>query len=170
LVRRFGDRVLVVGSIRCVGNGSRWDDGLGAAVMLAREIGPGTVVLAETVARLLRHRDYHSVKNPDVLPNRWQWNDVRDMAEGVVLATMLHPDAPPAWVRRYEAQRGTRRKAAGSKKATWLALAPQAVRLKAEGLSVRRIGTELGVPYRTVGHWLKEGRNGTERGWEKGAS
>jgi hypothetical protein len=121
LHRRYGDRVRVVGAVRFVGNGSRWDDGLAAAVSLARENGPGTVVLAETPARLLRHRDYHSSRNPDALPNAWQWRDVATMARGVILATILHPDASPARVRDFESRRGTRVKARGSKKAARVA-------------------------------------------------
>jgi hypothetical protein len=165
LARRFGDRVGVVGCVRCVGPGWQPGDGLAAAVSLARQNAPGTIVLAETPARLLRHRLYHSVKNPDVEPNEWQWRDVMAMAKGVILACMVGPGSSPAWIRRYEAERGMRRSQPGAKKEARRVQAPQAKRLRDEGLSIRDIGLQLGRPYRTVGHWLQRWRNGTGSGF-----
>lgn len=70
----------------------------------------GAIVLAETTDRFVRPRSYHSEKNPDAQPTPNNIDDLRISAQGVTLATHLHPDAPPAEVRAYQTRRGQRTK------------------------------------------------------------
>lgn len=87
-------------------SGWRFDEqrGLAAAIEAARSSGPRTIVLAESAGRYRRHRDYDGTKTE--VPTVADFEDLMHRAKGVVLATLLHPDAPLEEVRQFEARRG----------------------------------------------------------------
>lgn len=77
---------------------------LAAAVEVARRSGPRTIVLAESTGRFRRHIDYNGTKS--AVPTVADFEDLMHRVDGVVLATMLHPDAPLEEVRQFETMRG----------------------------------------------------------------
>jgi DNA invertase Pin-like site-specific DNA recombinase len=97
----------------CIDNGvSGWrfdeQQGLSAAIEAARSSGPRTIVLAESTGRYRRHKDYDGTKTE--VPTVADFEDLMRRANGVLLATLLQPDAPFEEVRQFETVRGQREK------------------------------------------------------------
>lgn len=144
--------------------------GLRAAIDLARKLqreNPGgkAVVVTDTRNRLLRGEDYDKLASTDE-PKPHQWVELEGVARGVVLATVLRPDAPFKHVRRFESRLrppGRPRKkveakpAPMSKKQQREASLPKALRWWMRGLSKRRIARRLGRAESTVRSWLPRG-------------
>ena len=75
-------------------------DGLLRAVEIARE--KKAIVVAESVTRFIRSRDYNSVTNWNAKPTVADYNRLQLETHGVKLATLINPDATPAEIRSYE--------------------------------------------------------------------
>lgn len=152
---------IVVDAVKHLGKG--WDTyWLRKVVRLARK--HNAKVLAETSARLIRHRIYHPNDNPDKEPT---WNDLERMKsalQDVEVMTFVHPDATLAEIKGFETKRGQEQKgnkggrprkaAPGSIKERRLKLRPTARRLRREGFSLGKIAAQLDVPKPTIQGWL----------------
>lgn len=77
---------------------------LDAAIQAAIANGPGTVIVAESTDRYLRHPDYNG--NKKSTPTVTAFEALRDRAQVVPLTTILPPDAPYEDVRFYQQNRG----------------------------------------------------------------
>lgn len=94
---------VVVAEVPHVGPGSdpSW---LRQAATLARQL--GAVLLAESVDRFVRHPDFNPKACPDAQPREIDLQELRHCTEGVILATLLSPDATPEQIRSYQRRRG----------------------------------------------------------------
>ncbi len=146
-----------------VGNGSdpSW---LTPYAEIAKE--HGYSLLAESTDRFIRSGDYHPHNNPHARPSKSDFIRLRRATLGVALVTLIHPDAAFREVRRHQTRRGQIakgktggrpvRELAGYKKQRREELLPEALELKAQGTSIKKISKELGVAYMTACDWLKE--------------
>lgn len=140
-----------------------WEEvriGFEKAVLKAKDA--GAVIVAESVSRYIRILRYRS--------RRFQPPSVFDMrrlmaeADGVPLATLVHPDAPESEERSEQTKRGQagkgnyggRPKEQFRKKAKRLKQKPKAIALRREGFSYRQIGRKLGVHWSTIRDWTKD--------------
>ena len=83
-------------------------DGLLRAVEIAHE--NDAVVVAESVTRFIRSRDYNSKTNRNALPTVAEYRRLQRDTQGVKLATLVAPDATPEEIRSYETKRGKKSK------------------------------------------------------------
>jgi hypothetical protein len=122
----------------------------------------GAKILAESTDRLIRHPGYHSAEWNDAQARECDLAEMAYYTDGVVVATLLHPNATPAEVRAYQRKRGQRAKAArggrpakrpGYKKQRREELMPRVKQMVAEGASINRIAVELKIPRRTARRW-----------------
>lgn len=126
----------------------------------------GAKLLAESTDRFIRSAEYHPHTHPHVRPSKWDFLRLRICTLGVPLVTLIHPDASYREVRRHQTRRGQIakgkaggrpvRELAGHKKERRERLLPQALELKRQGTSIKKISKELGVAYMTACDWLKE--------------
>lgn len=133
------------------------------AVRMARR--RGAILLAETTDRFVRHKDYHSDTNFNAQASESQLAELSRLADGVVLATYLHPDASPARVRRFQSKRGQwakdnkggrpLKKRPGYLKDRKTRLLPRVVKLYEQGHTLREIARRVSVPHTTIRNWLK---------------
>ena len=157
----------MVGIRRYVGSGFDpcW---VGRAVKKARYLG-ATILLAETTDRLIRHREYHSVKNPDAQATEEQLQELAGYAGGMILMTHLHPEASPREVRGYQSKRGQREKGRkggrpkkrryGPRYDTWpKALRSELKHLRANEVPFRDMEAETGIPKSTIQRYLSQFR------------
>lgn len=93
--------ITVVDVIRHVGSGTdpTW---LVRASILAKE--HGAIILAECTDRFVRHPGFMDT-NQDAQARDFDLEDLARAADGVTLATILHPDAPASEVRSYQRTR-----------------------------------------------------------------
>ena len=122
------------------------------------------VVIAESTDRFIRSTGF-TAKTPSVQPSRVEWETLADHARNVTLATLLHPDTNWRKVRGYQSKRGIREKGAKcgrpikfsgcERRLRRQALLARALELHSWHLSLRDIEKELGVPWRTLGDWLR---------------
>ena len=121
-----------------------------AAVERAKQLGPGTVVVAETADRFLRHREYRSDR--ELEPTIADYERLLERANGVPLATLLGPDAPSTIVKKYQQARPEALKHVASDMETYKPI------WAAHGCcrSAREIARVLGVARTTARRWLKE--------------
>jgi DNA invertase Pin-like site-specific DNA recombinase len=147
--------------------GPGWDlcrSQISEAIASARK--HGAVVLAESPDRFLRSEHFHSKENQDALPTEAQFEELGRLADGVVLATYLPPDATPAEVRSYQRKRGQQiknrkggrppKEQPGYKtrrREEWL---PTVLRLHAKGMSQRGIHRRTKVARTTIQRWLQD--------------
>jgi Homeodomain-like domain len=152
---------IVCDIVREVGPGWR-GDGLNRAAAIARK--HGAKLVAESTCRLIRPFDYHSSKNPDAQAREHDLLCLKARTEGVVLVTLLHPDASPAEERAYQTRRGQEAKGRkGGRPAKqppgytidrFREMLPIVLRLREGGATIRKIAEETGVPRSTVCDWL----------------
>jgi hypothetical protein len=157
---RRGAKVVEV--VRHVGSG--WDfSWLLPAIMIAKEC--GAKLLAESVSRFVRSKEYHSNKNSEAQPTDRQLESLRVLSDGVSLVTALDPNASPAEERSWQTKRGQmckgRRggrplsKSPGYKLALRRKLKPMARQMRAEGASLGDIVKHTGVARSTVRDWVR---------------
>lgn len=130
------------------------------------ETGVHTVVLALSVDRLVRSRDYHSVHSLNAIPAKREFIKLDKLTDGVTLVTGLHPNMPPPKVRGCYTRLGQRfkgRKGGGDRKPGWTKRRrekklPLVRHLLKQGMNVTDIARheEIKVPRSTVTDWLKE--------------
>ena len=125
------------------------------------------ILLAESTDRFIRPESYRSDTRWDAWPTVDEFERLKEMADGVILATLLHPDTPPAEVRAYQTSRGQQQKGRkggrpksnrpGYKKARRLELQPQVLRLRQQGCPIEIIGELTGLPKATISTWISRG-------------
>lgn len=117
-------------------------------------------VVTDTRNRFVRGRHYNGQANTDP-PSHAQLKRLARIARGVVLATVLPPDASFKDVRQFEmmgeAMKRLRKRKPnpGCKKERRERLMPEARRLHKGGASLRQISKLIGVPTSTVGDWVR---------------
>ena len=124
-------------------------------------------IVAITTDRLIRHADFKSKGTEyerNARANTEDLDDLKRYADGVELVTLVDPDAPMADCMALHKEIGQqvkgrkggrpRKNPPGYKKERRLRDQPEAVRLRAEGKSIREIAHILGVPVSTVHRWL----------------
>jgi DNA invertase Pin-like site-specific DNA recombinase len=150
--------------------GSGWDcDAVSSAAAIARE--HGAKLVAESVSRFIRHPDYHSKSCPDAQADAADLQGLRNSAPGVILVTLLHPDASAAEERSFQRKRGQSEKdkkggrppkgparepprPPGYKRQRRLEWLAHVLALAREKQAVRAISAETGMAKSTVADWL----------------
>ena len=96
-------RAKVVGVEACVGDAydPTW---LSWALALAEQ--KAAKLLFESTDRIIRTPAFHSSRSPNSQPTELDFKMLRQYADSVTLATVLHPDATPSEVRSYQRKRG----------------------------------------------------------------
>ena len=129
----------------------------------AENPGATVAVVTDTRNRFLRGKFYNGRASTDP-PTPRQWAELKKLADGITLATVLPPDATFGKVRGHETliarNAGKRvgrppKRPTVQKKKRREELLPKARRLRDRDLSVRQIAGRLGVPISTIGRWLK---------------
>lgn len=141
---------------------------LGAAIELARE--NDAIIVAETTDRLIRNVNYHSRSKRDALPTQSEFEELRRLANGVIMTTLLVPDADPEIVRWYQQDRGQRAKGncggrpkqekPGYKKQRRTESLSMVLQLHNEGLSSREILKIVKIPRMTIQDWIRRNKGG----------
>lgn len=125
------------------------------------------VIVAETIDRLMRPMDYHSVTNPEAFLNDWMLGKLEKLLDGVPTFTLQNPNATPGENRSQQTKRGQKEK--GNKggrpmrrdnfRKVWI---PWILDLHESGLSIREIQKQLEfmsqelIPIPTIHRWLKK--------------
>lgn len=150
--------------------GSGWDPDIGSAVIEADK--HGAVLVAETVDRLMRPTDYHSVHNPNAVLRDRDLRMLRHLTWGLPLMTIEHPDAAPGQNRSRQTRRGQEAKGnrggrpVKGRKAFRRKWEPLARELREVGWGLRRIAKEISrragcsISHTAVGNWLRQTRAG----------
>jgi len=160
-VERSGGTVIGVVKRSISGVDPFW---LGKAVALAKKT--GTIILAESTDRFIRHPSYHSKNEPDWQARHIDLDRLRYVADGVELMTFLDPEATPGEVRSHQTRRGQQLKGrvggrpkkqeAGYKKRRREELLPEVRELRKQGKSQRQISREINVAQSTIHGWLSK--------------
>ena len=129
----------------------------------------GAILVIETIDRLIRNLFFHPSQCPNVIPTIDEFAELRRQIGIVTIATIVPLDAPrfgEKGIRSFEIKRGQSQKQRrggrpikfrpGKKKQRRLETFPLAVSKRVEGLSIRKIATELGIPKSTIARWLKD--------------
>jgi hypothetical protein len=170
-LRREAERrgLIVIGIHAYVGSG--WNPDLYPALTLAWE--HGAVILAESVDRLMRPRDFHSQKNPTAVLSLGDLRTLHHLAAGIQLYTLVHPDASPGAVRSYQTKRGQAAKGSRGgrpvkgRDAFRLNWQGEALRLHDAGWSLRAVAAEISrlggrpITYQSIRNWLLSFGRGT---------
>src|SRR5262249_35773686 len=137
---------------------SGWKEDRDILILAAREANRrGIPLVALTTNRFLRHRDFHTINNPHVLPTDEDYRQLRRCTEGAMLATISNPDGTnreQAKVLSNVGQEATGRTGGrpgpGYKKKRRLRDLPKAVEMRRQGHSIREIASELKRPPATI--------------------
>ena len=126
----------------------------------------GAVLVADSTDRFIR--SFAFKRDGKAEPSVLEFRDLSACAGGVTMATKLDPDTPSKAVRGHQTRRGQagtgkrggrpRRNGLGAKKRLRELKLEKAQALRAEGLSFRKIGEEIGVPWNTVRGWIERQR------------
>ncbi len=156
---------IIIRTFREVGAGWQEDrDGL----LLAAEhaLANDAVLVAESVTRFIRSRDYNSKTNWKVKPIKAEYRRLLRETKGVKFATLVDPDAIPQEIRSYETKRGKKAKGKpggrprkqagrGDPKRKEMML-PTVERMLRQGASLKDTGNNVGVSHTTVMNWRNE--------------
>src|SRR5581483_4184580 len=160
VLKRFRIRVIAVFSE--VESGWRFDsddrERLEAAAAFA--LRHNAILVAESTSRFIRSRRYSKL-NQHTTPTTLEYETLRELTLGVTLATIHHPDLPPAEERSMQTKRGKEAKGhpggrppqPGYKKRKRLRLQARVCELLAEGRSLGEIERTTGVPKSTIRDW-----------------
>jgi transcriptional regulator with XRE-family HTH domain len=118
----------------------------------------GAKILAESTDRLIRHPGYHSEEWFEARARACDLEELAFITEGVVLATLVAPDADAAEVRAYQSKRGSRATARPATRPGQLRrrrqeLLPRVLEMLSDGQSIRQIARVLNLPRRTARRW-----------------
>jgi DNA invertase Pin-like site-specific DNA recombinase len=126
---------------------------------------PGRILVAETTDRWLRHPEFGR-SNLKALPTEAQFEELLELADGVLLATLWHPDLPPGKVRSRQIKRGhsekgnrggrPRTETPGDKKRWREKKLPLVLYWHKREGSRREIAAATGVPFNTVARWIRQ--------------
>ena len=156
---------IVIAVFREIGSGWQEDrDVLINAAEYARA--NNAVVVAESVTRLIRSGDYNGKTNWEALPTVAEYRRLQSDTRGVILATLLDPDATPARIRSFETRRGKRAKgnpggrprkrSPGYKKRIKQKYMPIVLNLYEQELNVAAIARKTRLNYNTVYSWIRK--------------
>lgn len=122
-------------------------------------------LVAETTDRFIRHPGYHSKENPNAQARDCDLEELAWCTGGVMLVTLLPPDALPGQVRSFHTARGQVQKSQkggrprthprGYKKQRRSSSLAKASWMRRCGLSIRRIAELLKTPKTTVQDWIR---------------
>jgi hypothetical protein len=155
--------VTIIAVFREVGPG--WDFDLADRYALVQAVRCAmqheAIVVAESTSRFIRSFEY-SNKNQHACPRKAEYEALRKLTQGVVLATIHHPDEQSRVERGRQTKRGKDAKGnrggrpgrAGYKKRRRLKLRDRVLAMRAGGLSLNQIVTKTGVPNATIRRWL----------------
>ncbi len=137
-------------------------DGLLRAVEIAHE--NDAVVVAESVTRFIRSRDYNSKTNRNALPTVAEYRRLQRDTQGVKLATLVAPDATPEEIRSYETKRGKKSKGnpggrpkkrdPGYKKRERQMYLPIVLERYKQNKNIAAIARSVNLKYDTVYSWI----------------
>jgi DNA invertase Pin-like site-specific DNA recombinase len=123
-----------------------------------------TVIIATSSDRFLRHKDYHSVENPNILPTEANYMQLKKLTDVIPLLTLLSPDMPPMEVRGYQTRWGQktkgnkggrpRKKVAGYKKIQREQKLGRVIRLHNKGKKRSEIAYKTGIKLGTINDWI----------------
>lgn len=132
------------------------------------------VLVAESVDRFVRHRLYHPTKNRDVLPTVADMMHLKFLTFGVRLATILHPDTPPADVRKHQKWRGQEYKGNGGRprkrendKARWYRLCRQVAEMLDKKMTLRPIAKLTGLSHQAVADYRDRMQRNVKAGLDR---
>jgi len=131
------------------------------AILMAKD--SGAVIAAASVDRFRRSWDPDWKKRCQRRLSVFKIESLTTEADGVPLATLIHPDTEPNEVRSYQTKRGQAGKGncgghlaeKFSKKARRLVKKPKVIALWKQGFSYRQIACRLNVPWSTIRDWTK---------------
>jgi DNA invertase Pin-like site-specific DNA recombinase len=122
------------------------------------------VIVTTSSDRLLRHKAYHSVKNPNILPTVADFEQLKELTGNIPLLTLLDPDMPPMEVRGYQSKWGQRakgdkggrprKKVAGYKKKQRTQKLDRVIRLYNKGKKRSEIAYRTGMKLGTINDWI----------------
>ena len=137
------------------------------ALKLAAEyaLAKDAVLVAESVTRFIRSRDYNSVTNWNVRSPPLQIIDRLQLeTDGVELATLINPDATPEEIRSYETKRGKKSKgnpggrpkkcSPGYKKRERQKFLPIVLERYKQNKNIAVISRSVNLKYDTVYSWI----------------
>jgi DNA invertase Pin-like site-specific DNA recombinase len=134
-----------------------------AACTLARR--RDAIVVAESVDRFLRNVRFNTHERKDATPTIAEFEKLQDLADGVPLATILHPDTPPSQIRSHQRKRGQaiKGRCGGRPKkqrpyAKWrrrYKLLPTVLEMHRDGHSLGQIAKATEVARSTVQLWIE---------------
>lgn len=142
-------------------------EALASAFARARSL--GACVLAESTDRYLRHPDYKDTKT--LWPTADQFEGLLARAAGVLLATVIDPNAPHEEVRQYQQKRGLLYKRPHRYQPRHheaRAMAQLRAALRAGVTAKRAVARLCNRPESTVRGWIAEWEDLYEMPWPKG--
>lgn len=127
--------------------------------------GKNVVIVAASSDRFLRNKDY-TTNQPDLLPTKAEFEELKELTCNIPLATLLNPDMPPKQARGIQSKWGQkakrnqggrpRKKAQGYKKQEKLEKLPIVLRLYKKGRKVCEITFKTGIKRSTIKDWIKK--------------
>lgn len=144
---------IIVDIVPHVGKGQylRW---LKKAVKKAKRY--NAKIIAESVSRLIRSGYYHPKERPYEQADLMDLEHLKEMLGNIELTTVLSPTADAKEERASAIKRGQQEKNGKTKKQRREEQTPIVIELYKQKRSLRQIEMQTGVPYRTVGRWLKD--------------
>jgi len=119
----------------------------------------GVPLVAESAPRFIRSIYYDSNANTDAWPSKGDFSEFRDLAQGVTLATVWHPDLAPSEIRHLEQARGNRfqskHRSVSRRAQRRAAFANLAFRLHFRDVSLTDLAYWFSVSRSTVQEWVK---------------
>jgi DNA invertase Pin-like site-specific DNA recombinase len=160
-----------------VASGWAFDDRPGFRAACEAAKNRGVPLVSASLDRTLRSREYHSSEKPDAVPTVGEFEELKRQVDGVLPATIIHPDTPPDEVRGNQSRWGQlakrnkggrpKKNLPGYKKERREQMLPEAQRMRKAGYSYSRIAKVLGVSRSTCQDWCKGIRKGCSRGAEQ---
>jgi DNA invertase Pin-like site-specific DNA recombinase len=160
--------VLIAGCFYEICSGKKLNEereGLINAIQKAREYS-NAVIVTTSSDRFLRHRDFHSVENPNILPTIEDFEQLKELTGDIPLLTLLNPDMPPQEVRSYQSKWGQRakgnkggrprKKVAGYKKQQRIQKLGRVIRLYKKGKKISVISFKTGIKRSTITDWIEK--------------
>lgn len=133
--------------------------GLESIISLAKEL--GAIPVFETTDRIIRAKDFCPKTNPTAIPTVEDFEELMRIADGVPLATVLHPDADYREIKSYQSKYEEKKKDRvlyDKSKPGWTIrrrkkYLPIVLKLRAKGMSYGKIVKATDLPLPLVRSW-----------------